>query len=239
MAELAVNVDHVATVRQARGVTYPDPVAAAVIVELAGAAGVVVHLRGDRRHIQDRDLELIRKIVQSRMILEMAPTEEMMGIALGILPHQVTLVPERPDEVTTEGGLDLLRSRESVAAALHALSARKIHTSIFVDPDPRQIRMAKTVGAEVVEIHTGAFCEAKAQEARSASLARIVEAARLAHDLGLVVHAGHGIDYTTVKAFKAVAEISEFSIGHSIVARAIFVGLDRAVREMIALVKDL
>ena len=233
MAGLAVNVDHVATLRQARGVDYPDPVAAAVLVELAGADGVVVHLREDRRHIQDRDVRIIRQIVQSKLILEMAATPEMIGIALEVKPHQVTLVPEKREEVTTEGGLDVVMHKDTVAEAVKTLQGGRIKVSLFVDPAIDQIKAAHKVGANVVELHTGDFCENRSRKAMMA----IQEAARLARKVGLEVHAGHGIDFRSIRDFVGVKEIQEFSIGHSIISRAVFIGLDAAVREMHALAR--
>ncbi|ACL05016.1 pyridoxine 5'-phosphate synthase [Desulfatibacillum aliphaticivorans] len=234
MAGLAVNVDHVATLRQARGVDYPDPVAAAVLVELAGADGVVVHLREDRRHIQDRDVRIIRQIVQSKLILEMAATPEMIGIALEVRPHQATLVPEKREEVTTEGGLDVVMHKDSVADAIKTLQAGGIKVSLFVDPDLNQIKAAHKAGADVVELHTGDFCESRSPKA----MAAIQEAARLARKVGMEVHAGHGIDFRSIQDFVGVKEIQEFSIGHSIVSRAVFIGLDAAVKEMMALARQ-
>jgi pyridoxine 5-phosphate synthase len=239
MATLAVNVDHIATLRQARGVTYPDPVAAAALAELAGADGIVVHLREDRRHIQDRDVRILRETVQTKLILEMAATPEMIGIAVGIKPDLVTLVPEKREELTTEGGLDLITNRDHIADAVATLKRAGIPTSIFVDPDPEQITLAHQIEAAKVEIHTGTFCDAVSPDTKAQAFAAIVEAARLAARLKLGVNAGHGIDYQTIQAFRGLSEIDEFSIGHSIVSRAALVGMDRAVREMVALVEKL
>lgn len=239
MAGLAVNVDHIATLRQARGVTYPEPVAAAVIAELAGADGIVVHLRGDRRHIQDADVRKIRQVVQGRLILEMAVTDEMQKIAREVRPELVTLVPETAEEITTLGGLDLSGGMERITAITAALQKDDIQVSIFIDPAPDQIRRAKETGADMVEIHTGAFCEAEDAEARRRAFDRIRQAVDVAHDLGLGINAGHGLCYHTIKWFAGVPEIDEFSIGHSIVSRAALVGLDRAVRDMIQLIREL
>ncbi|MFP4477250.1 MAG: pyridoxine 5'-phosphate synthase [Desulfatibacillaceae bacterium] len=239
MAGLAVNVDHVATIREARGVAYPDPVAAAVMVEMAGADGVVVHLRGDRRHIQPRDVRLIRQIVQTRLVLEMAPTQEMVGIALEVVPDQVTLVPERPDEITTMGGMDVAMHREQIEAAMASLHDARIPVSIFVDPEADQVKNAHKVNAQIIEVHTGGFCEARDPGRKTREFEKIVSTARLANKLGLGVHAGHGIDYQSIKAFVGVNEIEEYSIGHSIVSHAVFVGMERAVREMLDLVRSL
>ncbi|RZB31750.1 MAG: pyridoxine 5-phosphate synthase [Desulfobacteraceae bacterium Eth-SRB1] len=239
MAGLAVNVDHVATLREARKIHYPEPVAAAVFAELAGADGIVVHLREDRRHIQDRDVRILRKIVQTKLILEMASTSEMVGIALDIKPDIVTLVPEKREEVTTEGGLDLVVHKNSVAEAVDSLQNGGIPVSIFIDTDPEQIKLAHQIDAAMVEIHTGTFCDATTSIKREKAFSTIVDAVKLAHKLKLKVNAGHGICYKTIKAFKGLKEIDEFSIGHSIVSRAVLVGMERAVKEMLALIKEL
>ena len=239
MAGLAVNVDHIATLREARKIVFPDPVAAAVLVELAGADGIVVHLREDRRHIQDRDLKILRKVVQTKLILEMASTNEMIGIALDIQPDLVTLVPERREELTTEGGLELIVHKNTVAETVDTLQNHGIPVSIFINPDPDQIKMAHQINATMVEIHTGIFCEAKTLKNRNQAFSNIVDAAKLAHKLKLGLNAGHGLCYNTIKAFKGLHEIDEFSIGHSIVSRAVLVGMERAVKEMLALIKDL
>ncbi|MFC1516042.1 pyridoxine 5'-phosphate synthase [Thermodesulfobacteriota bacterium] len=239
MAGLAVNVDHVATLREARKINYPEPVAAAVLAEMGGADGIVVHLRGDRRHIQDRDVKILRNIVQTKLILEMASTPEMIGIALNIRPDVVTLVPERREELTTEGGLDLIIHKDAIAETVRTLQDGGISVCIFVDADPEQIKLAHQVNANMVEIHTGTFCDAKVPIKRQKAFSQIVNAAKLACKLKLTVNAGHGICYNTIKAFKGLNEIKEFSIGHSIVSRAVLVGMERAVREMVALVKEL
>ncbi len=239
MAGLAVNVDHVATLREARKACYPDPVAAAVLAELAGADGIVVHLRGDRRHIQDRDVRILRKIVQTRLILEMASTSEMLGIALDIKPDLVTLVPEKREELTTEGGLDLIVHKNAVAETVGTLQNSGIPVSIFIDPDPEQIKLAYQINADMVEIHTGIFCDATTSKKREIAFSKIVDAAKLAHKLKLGVNAGHGLCYKTIKTFKGLYEIDEFSIGHSIISRAVLVGMERAVKEMLALIKEL
>jgi pyridoxine 5-phosphate synthase len=240
MAGLAVNIDHVATLRNTReGVIYPDPVAAAVLAELAGVNGIVVHLRKDRRHIQDRDLKILRKIVQTKLILEMASTDEMVGIALDIKPDLVTLVPERREELTTEGGLDLIVHKNAAAETVGTLQNSGIPVSIFIDPDPDQIKLAHRIDTTMVEIHTGTFCEAKTYKKRNRAFSNIVDAAKLAHKLRIGVNAGHGLCYNTIKAFKGLHEIDEFSIGHSIVSRAVLVGMERAVKEMLALIKGL
>jgi len=240
MAGLVVNIDHVATLRNTReGVSYPDPVAAAVLAELAGVDGIVIHLRENRRHIQDRDLKILRKIVQTKLILEMASTDEMVGIALDIKPDLVTLVPERREELTTEGGLDLIVHKNAVAETVGTLQNSGIPASIFIDPDPDQIKLAHRIDTTMVEIHTGTFCEAKTYKKRNQAFSNIVDAAKLAHKLRIGVNAGHGLCYNTIKAFKGLHEIDEFSIGHSIVSRAVLVGMERAVKEMLALIKEL
>ena len=239
MAGLAVNVDHVATLRNARGVNYPDPVAAAVLVELAGADGVVVHLREDRRHIHDRDLRILRKIVQTKLILEMASTDEMVGIALDIKPDLVTLVPERREELTTEGGLDLIVNKNAVAETVGTLKNSGIPVSIFIDPDPDQIKLAHRIDTTMVEIHTGTFCEAKTYKKRNQAFSKIVDAVKLAHRLKIIVNASQGLCYTTIKDFKGLPEINEFIIGHSIISRAVFVGMEKAIKEMKDLIKEL
>lgn len=232
MAQLAVNVDHVATLREARGVNYPDPVGAAVAAETAGADGIVVHLREDRRHIKERDVRLLRKIVQSKLILEMASTNEMLGIALDIKPDTVTLVPEKREELTTEGGLDLITHQDHIREAVTTLKNAGIAVCIFIDPDLDQIKIAHKIDADMIEIHTGAFCDAVTKLQKQREFLRIVDAAKIGTKLKLEVNAGHGISYNTIKAFKGLTEISEFSIGHSIVSRAVLTGMEQAVRDM-------
>ncbi len=232
MAQLAVNVDHVATLREARGVNYPDPVGAAVAAETAGADGIVVHLREDRRHIKERDVRLLRKIVQSKLILEMASTNEMLGIALDIKPDTVTLVPEKREELTTEGGLDLITHQDHIRQAVTTLKNAGISVCIFIDPDLDQIKIAHKIDADMIEIHTGAFCDAVTKLHKQKEFLRIVDAAKIGTKLKLEVNAGHGISYNTIKAFKGLTEISEFSIGHSIVSRAVLTGMEQAVRDM-------
>ncbi len=239
MPGLAVNVDHVATLREARKIVLPDPVTAAAIVEMAGADGVVVHLREDRRHINDRDVRILRETVKTKLILEMAATEEMIGIALEIKPDVVTLVPEKREELTTEGGLNILLNKDVVSGSVRTLREGGIPVSIFVDPDQSQISLAQEIHADFVEIHTGTYCDAQTEEKRAEAFDKIVTSMKLAHELKLGINAGHGLGYQTIKSFKGVCEIDEFSIGHSIIARAVLVGLDRAVREMIALIKEL
>ena len=239
MAGLAVNVDHVATLREARKSSYPDPVAAAMLAEMAGAGGIVVHLREDRRHIQDRDLRILRNIVQTKLILEMACTNEMVGIALDVQPDLVTLVPETQEEVTTEGGLDLISRDNTIAEIVGTLQDSGIPVSIFIDPSPEQIKVAHQINVTMVEIHTGIFCDAEGAAKRERAFSDIVDAAKFARKLNLGVNAGHGLCYNTIKTFKGLHEIDEFSIGHSIVSRAVMVGMEKAVKEMLALIKDL
>jgi pyridoxine 5-phosphate synthase len=231
---LAVNIDHVATVREARKAREPEPVAAAILAELAGAEGITVHLRGDRRHIRERDLELLREVVTTKLNVEMAVSEEMAAIAARIKPDQVTLVPERPQELTTQGGLDVAGHQGAVAAHVAALEAAGIVVSIFIDPDLRQVEASKAAGADAIEINTGAYADA-APAGRAAQLQRVTATARAARAAGLEVLAGHGLNYVNVRAIADVPEIVELNIGHSIVARSVLVGIDEAVREMLAL----
>jgi pyridoxine 5-phosphate synthase len=229
---LGVNVDHVATLRQARRASYPDPVAAAMLAELAGADQITIHLREDRRHIQDRDLQVMRRTVATRLNLEMAATQEMVKIAYEVRPDACTLVPERREELTTEGGLDVVSGRDAVRRVVKTLRDAEIQVSLFVDPDLDQVKAAHRVEAEVIEIHTGRYCDARLAGDRRRELARIVDAAKAAVKLGLRVAAGHGLNYQNVLPVAAIREIEEFNIGHSIVARALLVGMGQAVREM-------
>jgi pyridoxine 5-phosphate synthase len=231
MLRLGVNVDHVATVRQARRAAVPDPVHAAYLAESGGADGITVHLRADRRHIQDRDVELLRRTVKTRLNLEMAATDEMLRVALAVRPDQVTLVPERPEELTTEGGLDVLRHHATLRAARVTLEQAGIEVSLFIDPLAEQVRATQALGAVAFEINTAAYSEARGA-ARGAALDVLAATARLGRELGLHVHAGHGLDYDNVGALAALPELLELNIGHAIVARAVLVGLERAVREM-------
>lgn len=247
-ARLNVNIDHVATVRQARRAPEPSVIAAAMACEQAGTDGITVHLRGDRRHIQDLDVELLRKSVTTYLNLEMAATEEMLGIALEAKPDAVTLVAEKPDEITTEGGLDVKANIAIVRAAVSKLRQGKMLASLFIDPDPEQIEVAHDIGAQQVELCTAAYAEATlgargihGEGAAHAAheLRRLREAAELATQYGLNVAAGHGLTYRNVGAVAEIKLITEFNIGHNIVARAIFVGLDNAVREMRAAIKGI
>lgn len=238
MARLAVNVDHVATVRQARGIEEPDPVFAALAAELAGAEGIICHLREDRRHIQDRDLRLLRKTVKTKLNLEMAAVEEMLNIARETRPDLVTLVPERREELTTEGGLDVAARIDHYKSFAQSLQELEIMVSFFVDPDREAVCMARECGADIVEIHTGAYAEARSDAEAIEQFSRIEEAVREAVGLGLKVSAGHGLNYVNIRRFRSLPEIEEYSIGHSIVARAVMVGFERAVREMVRLVES-
>jgi pyridoxine 5-phosphate synthase len=228
---LGVNIDHVATLRQARGTDYPDPVEAALLAEKAGADSITLHLREDRRHIQDHDLERLKAVMQTHMNLEMAVTDEMLVIASGILPQDCCLVPEKREELTTEGGLDVAGQLDKVAEACETLSGNGIRVSLFIDPDRRQLDAAVQAGAPVVELHTGAYADANTQ-AQDAELQRIIDAAAYGKQIGLIVNAGHGLHYENVKPVAEIPEIVELNIGHAIVARAVFDGFTVAVSEM-------
>ncbi len=230
---LGVNVDHVATIRQARGTKYPDPVFAAGLAEQAGADQITIHLREDRRHIQERDLMVLRETVQVPLNLEMAATDEMLGFALRYRPDTVTLVPEKREEQTTEGGLDVVGMRASLEPFVGKLSDVGIIVSMFIDPEAAQCDASADIGAATVELHTGDFCEAKTAALYTQEFGRLSRAAVHAHQLGLVVAAGHGIDYTNVRDVASLPHVEELNIGHSIVARALFCGFEEAVREMI------
>jgi len=238
LATLGVNVDHIATLREARGINEPDPVAAALLAELAGAHGITVHLREDRRHIQDRDVELLRRTIKTRLNLEMALTEEMVTIAMKILPDSVTLVPEGRHELTTEGGLDVSMLRQTLKQKIGLMKQAGITVSLFVEPDIEQIKACQRVGGDYIEIHTGTYCEMRHEKERLEQLRRIEMAISAARKLGLGVNAGHGLNYRNIGPVAALAGIEEFNIGHSIVARAVLVGMERAVREMVALVRQ-
>lgn len=234
---LAINIDHIATLRNARGRKEPDPVLAARIAEKAGADGIVCHLREDRRHIRDRDVSLLRKVVRTKLDLEMAATPEIIRIAQRIKPDLVTLVPERRRELTTEGGLDVVKQRTKLRKAVRRLRARGIAVSLFVDPVRKQVDAAREIGADMVEIHTGKYAEARSRVQQNRLLGQVHQIARYARLLGLGVNAGHGLNYKNIKPIVRIREIEEVSIGHAIIVRAAFVGLERAVREMVKLVK--
>ncbi len=229
---LGVNIDHVATVREARGGREPEPVAAAVLAELGGADGITVHLRGDRRHIKERDLHLLKDVICTKLNLEMAATPEMVRIAKRLKPYSCTLVPEEPDELTTQGGLDVISHQETLKEAIAELQAVGIVVSIFIDADSAQIKAAKAVGANFIEIHTGIYADAETEDAQREELQRIMEASRLAQNIDLRVNAGHGLNYQNVKPIAEIPGVVELNIGHSIVSRAVLVGMERAVREM-------
>ncbi|MDX1775360.1 MAG: pyridoxine 5'-phosphate synthase [Desulfobulbales bacterium] len=235
MIKLAINVDHVATLRQARGISEPDPVLAAGICELAGAEGIVVHLREDRRHIQDRDVRLLRQTVKTKLNLEMGATEEIIKFALDIRPDMVTLVPEKRKELTTEGGLNVAAQKKKLKTVIARMNDAGIPVSLFIDPDSRQIRASKDVGATFVEIHTGRYADATSDAETDREFELIAAAAEEAYEAGLRVNAGHGLNYINTARIAALETIEELSIGHAVMARAIFVGLDQAVREMLGL----
>jgi pyridoxine 5-phosphate synthase len=234
--KLSVNIDHIATIRQARQGAEPDPVAAAVLAELAGAGGIIAHLREDRRHVQDRDLRLLRETVQTKLNMEMAATEEMQRIALEVKPDFSTLVPEKREELTTEGGLEVASRIDFLKSYVARLQQGGIIVSLFVDPDEKQIAASKKAGADWVEIHTGTYANAKTEKDRHREFIKIAEAAKLAASLGLRIGAGHGLNYVNVGSIARIPEVSELNIGHSIISRAALVGMDRAVREMNELV---
>ncbi len=237
MARLAVNVDHIATVRQARGIDEPDPVLAAGLAELAGAECIICHLREDRRHINDRDLELLRRTVKTRLNMEMAAVDEMVEIALAVGPDLVTLVPEKREELTTEGGLDVKARPDHYKAVVDKLKSEGIQVSFFVDPDLEQVRESYGCGADIVEIHTGHYSEARSESEAVERFERVAATVKSVSDLNMGISVGHGLNYVNVKRFKTLPQIEEYSIGHSIVARAVLVGFERAVREMLELVK--
>ncbi len=237
MPDLMVNIDHVATIREARGTYFPDPVYAAGIVEMAGASGIIVHLREDRRHIKDRDLRMLREVVKTKLNLEMAATDEMVEIAIDVLPDMITLVPEKREELTTEGGLDVVTLADRLKRVVERVKQKGIKVSMFVDPEEKQIKASKEIGAHMIEIHTGRYCDATTDGQREKEFEHVVKAAKIGKALGLGVNAGHGLHYHNVRRIALIPEIDELSIGHSIIARAVFVGLDRAVRDMLQLIK--
>ncbi len=237
MPRLEVNVDHVATLRQARLIDEPDPVTAAALAELAGADGIIVHLREDRRHIQDRDLRLLRETVKTRLNLEMAATREMLDIAREVKPDLVTLVPEKRQELTTEGGLEVAGNRAFLQDYVRELKDAGLRVSLFVDPVTEQIDAAREVGAEWVELHTGTYAEAPSRAEATRLFQQLIEAARHARSLGLKVKCGHGLNYRNIKPFRGREEFAEYSIGHAIISRAVLVGIERAVREMVELIR--
>jgi pyridoxine 5-phosphate synthase len=236
MPELGVNIDHVATLRQARKTYEPDPVAAAALAELGGADSITIHLREDRRHIQDRDVRILRETVYLKLNLELSVADEIVGIACQVKPDQATIVPERREEVTTEGGLDVLAHRDATARAIERLRAADIGVSLFLDPDPRQIETARQLGADAVELHTGRYA-LTGGVARHEQLVALTSAGKRICELGMHLHAGHGLNYHNVIPVARIPQMHELNIGHAIIARAVFVGLDRAVREMKQLIR--
>ncbi len=239
MAGLAVKVDQVAALRAVRKGQIPDPVTAAAVAELAGADGIIVHLRQDRRHIKDRDVRILRSMVQSKLVLEMASTSEMIGVALDIKPDLVTLVPEKQGEFTSEGGLDLIVNRDDISETVATLQNSGIPVGLLVDPEPQQIKIAHGSNAGMIEIHTGTYCEAKTAQKRHQAFLNIIDAVKLAHKLKFSIKAGRGLCYKTIKAFKGIHEIDEFSIGHSIISRALMTGMRDAVEEMLGFIRAL
>ena len=237
MANLGVNIDHVATLRQARFTPYPDTIEAAKICEKAGADGITVHLREDRRHIQERDVYSLRKIVKTKLNLEMAATRQMVEFASKVVPDEVCIVPEKRRELTTEGGLDVWGQRRRLGVVVNRLRKKGILVSLFVDPVSRQVRAAKEVGADCVELHTGAYAEVKVKTNRVKELRKLKAAGKLAVELGLLLNAGHGLNYDNVRPVARIPGVKDLNIGHSIISRSVFVGLAQAVREMKRLVK--
>ena len=239
MARLTVNINHIATLRNIRKVNYPDPTAAAILAELAGADGIEVYLREDRHHIQDTDVKILRSVVQTKLVLKMAATNEMVGIALDAKPDVVTLVPEIRETSTTPGRLDLIVHKNEIAETVNTLQNSGILVGVLIDPDPDQVKIAHQINVDLVDIHTGTFCDAKTSKNSHQVFSNIVDAVKLAYKLKVGVNAGHGLCYNTIKAFKGLNEIGEFSIGHSIVSRAVLVGMERAARDMVDIVKNL
>lgn len=234
---LCINIDHIATLREARGGLEPDPVTAAHVCELAGADGIVCHLREDRRHINDRDVRLLRETVKTKLDLEMAATEEIVALAIETLPDMATLVPERRQELTTEEGLDVKGHLHQLRDVVQRLQQHDIEVSLFIDPVPQQIEAARETGADKIEIHTGEYANARTEEKRRQLLDVVRDAARRARELGMGVNAGHGLNYLNLSPVRAITEIEEVSIGHAVIARALFAGMDRAVKEMLALTR--
>ena len=238
MAKLGVNIDHVATIRQARGTIEPEPLLAASLAELAGADGITIHLREDRRHIQDRDLRLIRQTVRTRLNLEMAATDEMLRIALEVKPDTVTLVPEKREELTTEGGLEVNDAKGDLSGYIKSLQSGGIIVSLFIDPDTKQIEASHKAGADYIEIHTGSYAEAKNEADIDREFDDILNAVDLASELGLGINAGHGLDYWNIKRLLSIKKIEEYNIGHSIISRAVITGIERAVKDMAEIIKS-
>ncbi len=234
--KLAINIDHIATLREARGEIEPDPVTAAGICEIAGAEGIVCHLREDRRHINDRDVRLLREVVKTKLDLEMAATDEMVKIACDILPDLVTIVPENRKELTTEGGLNISSIQSKLSDMIETLKEKEILVSLFIDPNPALLDLALEVGADIIEIHTGKYANCVDEKSQISELSKIASVSRLASEMGLIVTAGHGLNYYNIQPFSNIPEIREVSIGHSIISRAVFTGLQRAVEDMIKII---
>jgi len=237
MSKLGVNIDHVATLRQARGESEPDPVSAALICEKAGCDSIVAHLREDRRHINDNDVKQLRKKIKTKFNLEMSINEEIVNVVMDIRPDQATLVPERRKEITTEGGLDVFSNSKRISDIITKLHSKGIKVSLFVDPERRQIEASKKAGAGIIEIHTGRYANAKKPKDTERELSAVLNAAKIGRELGMSVNAGHGLNYINVKQIAAIKEIEELNIGHSIISRAVFAGLENAVKEMLVLIK--
>lgn len=237
MAKLSVNVDHVATIRQARRALEPDPVTAALKAEIAGADGITVHLREDRRHIHDRDVFILRKTVKTVLNLEMAATQEMLSVALEVKPDMVTIVPEKRQELTTEGGLDVRKDVDALKKYVGFLREAGINVNLFIDPLPESVKYSHRIGASGVEVHTGRFAEARTLQAKESELKRIYDSVMLTKKLGLRAHAGHGLDYVNIKDVARIKEIDEFAIGFAVIARSVYVGIDDAVKEMLGLIR--
>ena len=237
MAKLGVNVDHVATIRQARGIDEPDPVYAAMIAEEAGASCITIHLREDRRHIQDRDLRILKQVVKTKLNLEMGLFEDVIEIALEVKPHNITIVPERRQELTTEGGLDVIKYFDDVKKYVKEFQKNGITVSLFIDPEEDQIKASKETGAQFVELHTGRYADAKTEDEEKEELNRIVKASEIVLNVGLGLNAGHGLNYRNVTPVARINGMNELNIGHSIVARSVFVGFKEAVKEMVYLVR--
>lgn len=237
MVKLGVNIDHVATLRQARGGTKPDPVSAAMACEEAGCDSIVAHLREDRRHINDSDVAKLKEMIKTRLNLEMSIDEGIVKAAIRIKPHQATLVPERRQELTTEGGLDVLSNKKKISDAISRLRSAGIEISLFIDPERGQIEASKKAGAGMIELHTGRYAEAKSSDDVTRELSAISDSVKAGHEMGMTVNAGHGLDYRNVRPVVDIEGIEELNIGHSIISRSVFVGLEKAVKEMLALVK--
>ncbi len=238
MVKLGVNIDHVATLREARKTSYPDPIYAAVLAELGGCDGITVHLREDRRHIKERDLYLLKEIIKTRLNLEMAVSEEIINIAIKVKPHMITLVPEKRQEITTEGGLDVIKNKKEVEKTIKIFKDKGIEVFIFLDPDKKQIEMAKRLGCDGVEIHTGRYADARSKVEIEKEYLKIKEATQFSLEMDLLTSAGHGLNYQNVRDIARIPNLYELNIGHSIVSYAVYVGMEKAVREMVTLIRN-